>query len=246
MANDQKTLFIAGGALVVGLLLGSGASRDDEKSPDQIAAAIKESSGTVGSLSEGVGALQGEVAALTERLAAVEAMVGQNATGISQNASGIVAATDLLAGAMAADSAATGEAIAAVGDKVDSIVEAMHKRAAAMAERHKMIHGTAAAAATDGGAADAADAPAAAGGDAAPAGAGAGQTVALADGAIRVFVSSVDDETGAVRVAVNGFAMAETSSFGRPIAVDVDGKACAVKLEGIDRGHALFSAECEE
>jgi hypothetical protein len=75
-----------------------------------------------------------------------------------------------------------------------------------------------------------------------PQGLGAGETAILAEGAIRAFVSRVDDAAQSVRVLVNG--SMETLGSAAPVKVSVDGQDCAVKLDGIDRGKVALSAEC--
>ncbi len=68
-----------------------------------------------------------------------------------------------------------------------------------------------------------------------------GTSVALADGAVRVFVSAVD-QNGA-RVAVNGVAL-QTIEIGKPLSVVVGDKTCSVTLTGVDRGRASLDATC--
>lgn len=77
---------------------------------------------------------------------------------------------------------------------------------------------------------------------AAPEGLTSGKTAILADGAIRVFVSRVDDAASAARLSING-ALAQLSQ-GHSVALRPDGEYCRVMLDGVDRGHALVSAAC--
>ncbi|BBU57285.1 hypothetical protein KU6B_35500 [Mameliella alba] len=70
-----------------------------------------------------------------------------------------------------------------------------------------------------------------------------GHTVSLADGALRVFVSSVDSEGQEARIAVNGVQtqrVAADSSLG----VDVGDQSCTLRVTGIGEGMIGFDASC--
>jgi hypothetical protein len=78
-----------------------------------------------------------------------------------------------------------------------------------------------------------------------PAGTAAGETVTLLDGAVRIFVSGVDEEAGTARVAINGI---ETQILGTYEAVtfEHDGKTCELVLDNIAYGHVEMSPSCPE
>lgn len=73
-------------------------------------------------------------------------------------------------------------------------------------------------------------------------GAGPGNTVMLGDGAIRVFVSRVEDWPQRARLSING-QMKELEA-GRTALLSVGDQLCGVKLDAVDRGHASVSAAC--
>ncbi|ETW10726.1 hypothetical protein ATO8_20639 [Roseivivax marinus] len=74
----------------------------------------------------------------------------------------------------------------------------------------------------------------------APEGARAGNTIRLADGDVRVFVSGVSADSTSARIAVNGV-VPQTVALGD--SVDA-GDGCSVTVDGIDRGHVSVSSDC--
>jgi hypothetical protein len=74
-----------------------------------------------------------------------------------------------------------------------------------------------------------------------PEGAGAGSTVTLGDGAVRVFVSGVTD--AGARIAVNGVET-RTVPVGEAVEVRVGEENCRVSVESIDRGHVALGYAC--
>lgn len=70
-----------------------------------------------------------------------------------------------------------------------------------------------------------------------------GATASLADGAVRVFVSAIDEEAGTARLAVNGLTTSRTA-IGETLDVPTDSGPCAVTVTGIDRGHVTLIATC--
>ncbi|MFT3972769.1 MAG: hypothetical protein QM699_04785 [Amaricoccus sp.] len=72
-------------------------------------------------------------------------------------------------------------------------------------------------------------------------GTAAGTSVILADGAVRVFVSGVEDEMA--RIAVNGVTTQDVA-VGDSIDVASGEKSCKVTVTGIDRGHVALDAAC--
>ena len=74
--------------------------------------------------------------------------------------------------------------------------------------------------------------------EAAPEGITPGMTAVFNDGAVRAFVSRVDDN--AVALSLNG--VAKTLAVGGSTQVD----DCQITLEAVDRGHAVLAAACGE
>ena len=74
----------------------------------------------------------------------------------------------------------------------------------------------------------------------APEGTPAGSTATLDDG-VRVFVSGVTAD--GARIAVNGFDT-KTVKVGEAVDVQMDGKACTVTVQGIDRGRVSLDSNC--
>ncbi|WP_306133526.1 hypothetical protein [Roseivivax marinus] len=74
----------------------------------------------------------------------------------------------------------------------------------------------------------------------APEGARAGNTIRLANGDVRVFVSGVSADSTSARIAVNGV-VPQTVALGD--SVDA-GDGCSVTVDGIDRGHVSVSSDC--
>lgn len=76
-----------------------------------------------------------------------------------------------------------------------------------------------------------------------PEGARPGELLLMADGAIRAFISGVATDGQAARVALNGVGT-EVLGLGESVDVEVDGAACTVTLEDIDRAHVALSTSC--
>ncbi|MBB5222081.1 hypothetical protein HNP73_002017 [Amaricoccus macauensis] len=68
-----------------------------------------------------------------------------------------------------------------------------------------------------------------------------GAVAVLADGAVRVFVSAVDQQSA--RIAINGIATQEVA-VGETVDVASGEKACRVTVTGVDRGHVTLDAAC--
>ncbi len=77
----------------------------------------------------------------------------------------------------------------------------------------------------------------------APEGVRPGNVMLLADGAVRVFVSGIADDGGAVRIAVNGV-NTETVDIGQSVDVAVEDQDCQVTVDDIDRGYVALSTSC--
>ncbi len=97
---------------------------------------------------------------------------------------------------------------------------------------------------SDCGSQDMTDAAAAPASDVAPEnGIKPGNTVTLADGAVRVFVSRVDDAAGEARIAVNGVATQVVTS-GDEVEVTSGDQDCTVTVTGIGQGLVGLDASC--
>lgn len=72
-----------------------------------------------------------------------------------------------------------------------------------------------------------------------------GQTEVLMDGAVRVFISGVDQDANIARVAVNGLKTEMLGGY-HDVTFMIDEKACSLLLDGIVEGHVQLSAECGE
>lgn len=68
-----------------------------------------------------------------------------------------------------------------------------------------------------------------------------GAVAILADGAVRVFVSGVDQQ--GARIAINGVTTQQVA-IGESVEVKAGEKACTVTVTGVDRGHAALDATC--
>ncbi|GFE52003.1 hypothetical protein So717_37560 [Roseobacter cerasinus] len=71
---------------------------------------------------------------------------------------------------------------------------------------------------------------------------GVGETAIFADGAVRVFVSAVDQDGGSARVSVNG--ETQSLSIGASAAVALDGGECAVALADVTEAGAIIGSDC--
>ncbi|WP_417207117.1 hypothetical protein [Antarctobacter sp.] len=71
-----------------------------------------------------------------------------------------------------------------------------------------------------------------------------GHAVSLADGAVRVFVSSVDSDARTARIAVNGVQTQQVSADSR-LGVESGDKSCTLQVTGIGEGMIGFEASCD-
>ncbi|ETX28549.1 hypothetical protein [Roseivivax isoporae] len=69
-----------------------------------------------------------------------------------------------------------------------------------------------------------------------------GMTAIFADGAVRVFVSRIDTETGTARLIMNGAPAVLPANAKRIVAGD--GEPCLVRLDGVNESGAQISAMC--
>jgi len=154
-------------------------------------------------------------------------------------------------GDLTAQLGAMQESMSSIAERADAQADAIAQSAELGSRLAKTVQGMGSAASA-GGAAQTAQGGGASGETAGatqqaaaetpPDGLGAGETAILADGAVRAFVSRVDDAAQSVRALING--SMQTVGADAPVKVSVDGKDCQVKLDGIDRGTVKLSAEC--
>jgi hypothetical protein len=227
MAVGGGLLFVLG--LVIGLMSGGGASVED------IDAAVASRIDAASSVE-------------AERIAALEARLGELSTDVGGRLDQIGTGVDSSAKAVGDVGSKLGGDLEGLGQSLSTRIDtatASHLAAleSGLAGLRGQISETPAAAPADGGAAEPAAQAAAPADPGTPAeGFGAGQTAILSDGAMRVFVSRVDDAGGKAHVRVNGNDMA--LSVGQSETFSGDGGDCRVTLDAIDRGHASVSGAC--
>ena len=245
---NTAPLFIGLGGLFIGVLIGNtmvggGAGKAAQKLAD-------ENKAQVVALEEQISTLNAQIAGLQEAVAAGDA-------GRSELGSKIDGAVSSLSDEIEAVSSSIADSVMEVAASGDAQAEALEDQLAALSAEVEQISAAGAVASTTGGVA-AAGATVAAVTAAASTGAqeveaaaalppaegfSAGQTVTLLDGKIRAFVSRVDDETGTVRVAINGQGTADLGIFD-DLDFNTDEDSCTLKVDAIDRGHVLMSAQC--
>ncbi|SFR03553.1 hypothetical protein [Poseidonocella sedimentorum] len=235
----SKTVLFAIAAVIVGFVIGVIARSADDKNYDAAIAALE---ARVDGLSAGVDEIQ---SGMSESFAAVESgiseRIGAVEAGVSAGAQALSEATGALRGEMAAMGEATraalAEAQAAAQDAVTAGLAAMSPAETLEAAPETMPEAATEAtmeAATEATTEAVADAPVYR----------AGQTVMLADGALRVFVSRVDDGEGRVSLAVNGF---ERVMLGQGRATEVrggDGAACLLSVGEVSADGVALAAPC--
>jgi hypothetical protein len=227
MTRNQLLL---GGAclLLVGLLVGYAAGSGGPDIED-IDAAIAERLDAAGAAeAERLAALETRLGELTGRLDAIESGVSsgaETAAGVGERIGGDLAALGSTLGDRIQDTAAAH--LAAIESGIASLRSELATRRAAPAEP---------AAPTPPAPAN----PAAEGTP--PAGQGVGETALLSDGAVRVFVSRVDDAAGSARLGING--AQATLKPGESHTFPSDGQDCRVTLAAIDRGHVVLAGGC--
>lgn len=254
MSTDYTTLGLgAAVGLALGLGIGAVTSNPDmtqlqNRFAEQVDAAGEGTSEAIAAVTEKVDALAADVASMSEStsesISAGTAATGETLGAIEEQIADLAEKTD----AIQADIAEAKEARAAIREAATSSGDAMSETLAGIRESISALESRLAAIETGAPAEPApeAEAETAAAEPAAepePEGVTPGNVEMLADGALRVFVSAVDDADGTARVAINGI---ETQMLrvGRSARVDVDGQSCSVTLDGIDRGHVQLSGSC--
>ena len=243
MSNQLILTGVGGG--IVGLLIGSMLSGPDlDDFEDRIVAQIESKSAASSE------AVTDQLTGLSEKLAALEASVASTAEAGAAN-SGTM--TDQISGA-----------VEALSGKLDTVTESVSASvsqsiADASASQTKQISASLDSKLTELSSAIGSVASSASSTDATEAGtpvpqppaveeidgARPGQTEILLDGKARIFVSSVDEEAGLARVAINGVSMQELGGY-KDVIFSADGKECELLLDAIVQGHVQMSATCSE
>ncbi|WP_102108438.1 hypothetical protein [Oceaniglobus roseus] len=263
---DEKTIGIGVVALVVGVAVGYVAA---PKGPDmaaigkRMAQTMEPVSAANQSLDEKLSALGDSMASLTERLDSLEGTVQDAAAKVGEDLSGKV---DTMSADVKDTLSKLSEGQSGLDQRMGKLVETSEKAHQAMAAQQpaSAAGGSGDAKAAEGSGNDTADAKAAAGessggeggaqkaaasGGSGSGGSGSGgdglrpgQTGVYGDGAVRVFVSRVDEEGGAARLNMNGRNM--MLKAGSSKAVMGGGTDCLVTLDGLSGGAAQLSAQC--
>ncbi|MCR9085940.1 MAG: hypothetical protein NXH97_04250 [Rhodobacteraceae bacterium] len=231
---ESKTVVTGALALAVGLLGGYALSPSGPDMSDietalgaRIDAAAERGGEGVSAVAETVQALDARLESLSAKLGTLEERIGETAgAGADATTSGL----DKLDLRLTETGEELRNALSELADSQKASLET------ALAGLSAQPAAPAAPAATET-ATPAADQEAAA-----PEGLTSGKTAILADGAIRVFVSRVDDAARSARLSING-ALAHLTE-GHSVALRPDGDYCRVMLDGVDRGHARVSAAC--
>lgn len=253
MSTDYTTLGLgAAVGLALGLGIGAVTSNPDmtqlqNRFAEQVDAAGEGTSEAIAAVTEKVDALAADVASLSEStsdsISEGTAATGETLGAIEAQIASLADKTD----AIQADLAEADEARAAIREAAASSGDAMSETLSGIQESISALESRLAAIETDAPAEPAPEAETAAAPEPAaepePEGVTPGNIEMLADGALRVFVSAVDDADATARIAINGI---ETQMLrvGRSARVDVDGQSCSVTLDGIDRGHVQLSGSC--
>jgi hypothetical protein len=227
--QKNQLMAIAGGAVLFLLGLAVGISLGGPDTDEIEAAVASRIDAATTAHSERIGKLEESVAALGSRL-------------------------DGLGGDVDAGAKAVGDVGAKLGDTLEtlrrSLSEAIESSKSAsldalesgLAGLRGQISSAPAAAPEEEAAAPAAAAPAPADPGAPPAGIAAGETAVLSDGALRVFLSRIDEASGTADVRANGADL--SLAVGEPQTVASAAGDCQVTLDALDRGHAALSGAC--
>lgn len=214
----QNSIIFGIGGLVIGVVLGYGSGTRGPAMEEFQQQVTSDVAAIRTMVSEDVAAVGTKIDDMAERLAAVETAVQSGA-----DAAGGLAETlgAEIAGAAASQSSALEGGLAdlraALADLVPGGEQSSEPAAAQVVEAGAMIE---------------------------TASAGVGQTAVFADGALRVFVSLIDADADAVRIAVNGFDTA-TIAVGGALTTSLDGASCDVAVLGIDGGMAELGYTCD-
>ncbi|MEM7057613.1 MAG: hypothetical protein AAF557_08490 [Pseudomonadota bacterium] len=244
----ENTVVVGAGAGIVGLLVGflaGGPDTDDlaKKVSNQVAGSAE----TVAAAgAEQIKSLEGTFAASAEQLSAMDEKIAgleKTLASVSENQAASSSAMD----------GKLDNAVLAITKRLDELSESGTAQAAkiesALSEGLGKLEGSIGQAVA---AIPAATAPQEVEEPAAPTanepeikGVKVGQTEIMMDGAVRVFISGVDQEAKTARVAVNGLTTQILGGY-KDVTFMIDETTCALLLDDIVQGHVQLSAECGE
>ncbi len=237
MSDNQKTFFAGAVGAVAGLVIGLVAAPSGPDIGEIEAVVANRVNAIETARAADMEALMSAQTALTERLDAVAAEASASTGAVSQLAEDIGARVEGLG-------AEIGARVAGLGDSVNSaLAEANAAQSSALSSVLTRLRGAEADAPEAGDTATAEAAPAEAPAAAAPvSGSGIGETILLADGAIRAFVSRIDEAAQRVRLQING----ETTDLGAGDEIDVSagGTDCRLGVSGIGGGQVALDGTC--
>ena len=241
-------IFVGAGAGIIGLLVGYLASGPDtEELVDQVTKQVSSSSeAATAAGAEQMKAMEGKIAGLEMALAAVSEGQASSNTAMGTKLDEAVASLSTRLDTLSAD---VTKSVADSGSAQTAQIQSALSQGLGKLEGSI---GELAAAATAAVASPAVAAVASGDTVAAPApieeqidGVKIGQTEILLDGAVRVFVSGVDQEAKVARVAVNGFSTQFLGGY-HDVTFMIGETPCTLLLDDIVKGHVQMSANCEE
>lgn len=238
MSDNQKAFFAGAVGAAAGLVIGLVAAPSGPDISEIDAVIANRVAAIETARAADMEALMSSHAALTERLDAVAAEASASTGAVSQLAGDIGARVEGLG-------ADIGARVAGLGDSVNAaLAEANAAQSSALSSVLTRLRGSEADAPEAGDTATAEAAPAEApAAEAAPvSGSGIGETILLADGAIRAFVSRIDETAQRVRLQING----ETTDLGAGDEIDVSagGTDCRLGVSGIGGGQVALDGTC--
>lgn len=215
---SNRSIIFGVGGLVIGAFVGVlfGGSMSSNRIDEAVSNAMERAQATAGEAST---ATQDAIAALGERISAIETSLSVSAASTSEISESVRTQLGEMQEALSAR-------IDAVGDAAGESTAALRS---ALAEWNSGM----------GGSPQSTDAA----GEAPEEGFRPGQTVRLADGALRVFVSGLASDGSAARIAVNGVAT-QSVGVGESVDVTVDDRDCTVTVTGVGHGMAGLEGSC--
>lgn len=244
---DNKAIGLGVGGALVGLLVG--AALGGAVNTGKMETAINRT--LVPAQEEGRGtseALQAQLAQIEERMAALETAVtgnavdpealsasfGQQTEGLSAQISTQIA--EEISSQMSGLQSALGDKIAQSGEAQAAAIEAALQKVSVDITDSAQIAASAVAAAEGGSAAVLSDTAEISGA------LGVGETAIFAEGALRVFISRLDRETGSARVSVNG--ALQSLGTGGSTQVSAGEQDCTLAIMGLTSEGVTLGADC--
>ena len=215
---SNRSIIFGVGGLVIGAFVGVlfGGSMSANRIDEAVFNAMERAQATAGEAST---ATQDAIAALGERISAIETSLSDSAASTSEISESVRAQLGEMQEALSARIDAVGDA---AGESTAALRSALAEWSSGM-----------------GGSPQSTDAA----GEAPEEGFRPGQTVRLADGALRVFVSGLASDGSAARIAVNGVAT-QSVGVGESVDVTVDDRDCTVTVTGVGDGMVGLEGSC--